>query len=555
MNQETMSWKYWLIKLGLILSLGLLMSAIFRLMVIRGGYYRSLARDNKVYETEIPAGRGKILDRKGRVVGQSVYQYFRLNGDEKVYEEGGDFKGYKFEGKDLAYDLKRQYPYGESMAFVSGYVAKADGEDINLDNCKVKLDQHDNIGRGGVEEYFDCELRGEDGRRLIEVDAKGNYVRELGRQEPMAGEDLNLTVDAFWQDKIFKMIQGKKVVVIMSEPATGKIIAMVSSPSFDPNHFSYMRDSVAISKYLSDRENLPLLNRAIAARYHPGSVFKVVVSTAGMEDKLIDRNTLIEDTGSIKVGDYSYNNWLWTKRGETDGMVDVVKALQRSNDIYFYRLGEKLGPDLIKKWALSFGYGEKTGVELIGELPGIVPDDEWKRQVKGERWYLGNSYHLAIGQGDLDVTPLQVNLMTNVIANNGVRCDLTLNKDKEKNCVDLKISRDTREAVSEGMTRACVEGGTAWPLFNFKTPIACKTGTAEVGDGSKDSHAWLTAYAPIDNPEISITVMVERGGEGSDVAAPIVGDILKEWFEETDTIVPRYDENGKVIYSIEKENE
>jgi penicillin-binding protein 2 len=316
----------------------------------------------------------------------------------------------------------------------------------------------------------------------------------------------------------------------------------VSSPGFDANAFSFNQDNVTIKNYLEDKDNLPLLNRSIAAKYHPGSVFKMVSATAGLESGVIDKNTLIEDTGVIKIGEYSYNNWLWTKRGATDGMVDVVKALKKSNDIYFYRLGEKLGVDRIKEWAEKFGYGAKTGVEIPGEVAGVVPSDQWKREVKGERWFLGDTYHLAIGQGFLDTTPIQVNLATNVIANNGTKCKMSLLKNGEASCEKLSIKAETLRTIKEGMLAACQSGGTAWPLFNFKTKIACKTGTAEVGDGSKDIHAWLTAFAPADNPEISITVFVERGGEGSDVAGPIMGDILKEWFEEPETVVPRYKE-------------
>jgi penicillin-binding protein 2 len=221
------------------------------------------------------------------------------------------------------------------------------------------------------------------------------------------------------------------------------------------------------------------------------------------------------------------------------GEVDIIKAIKRSNDIFFYKLGELLGVDRIKTWALKYGYGNKTGVEITGEVEGVVPDDEWKRKTKGEAWYLGNTYHLSIGQGDLDVTPLQVNQMTNIIANKGVKCRMSILKDAKVECNSIGIEEETWETVIQGMKQACKSGGTAWPLFNFKTEIACKTGTAEVGDGSKDTHAWLTAFAPADNPQISITVMVERGGEGSDVAAPIVGDILKEWFNEPETVVPR----------------
>lgn len=540
--------KYWLLMGGLWLSFGILFSVVVKLIVVQGAYYRELARGNKVLETRIEAGRGKILDRKGRVVAESVYQYFKEVNGVKVFEEVGDFKGYKFEGTGLAYELKREYPYKESLGAITGYLGLVNIEDISKKKCnEVKIDAREMVGRGGVEEWLDCSLRGVAGRRLIEVDAMGKYVRELGREEPVAGKDVNLTIDAYWQEKIYEMVKGKKVAVVVSEPKTGKIISLVSSPGFDPNHFSFQKNNEMITKYLNDKENYPLLNRAIGVRYHPGSVFKMVMATAGLEEKVIDKNTLIEDTGVLKIGDYSYANWLWTKSRSTDGMVDLVTALKRSNDIYFYKLGEALGVDRIKLWANKFGYGKKTGVELVGESDGIVPDDAWKRKIKGERWYLGNTYHLSIGQGDLDVTPLQVNQMTNILANEGKLCQMTILNDKKTECVSLGIKYDNWKTVVEGMKVACKSGGTAWPLFNFKTEIACKTGTAEVGDGSSQTHAWLTAFAPAENPEISITVLVERGGEGSDAAAPIVGDILKEWFEEPETKIPRYDENGKVV--------
>lgn len=541
MREDDFSWKYWVLRLGLIVSFGVLLVAVFRLNVIRGAYFKTLARDNRVYESVIPAARGKIVDRKGRVVAESVYQYFRDENGVRIFEGDGEFQGYKFEGKDLAYELKRKYPYSQAMSLVTGYVGKVSEEELNGGLCGQKIGNWDVVGRGGIEEWFDCQLRGDDGKRLIEVDARGDYVRELGRAEPVIGDDLELSLDAYWQEKIYQLVEGEKAVVIMSEPSTGKIISMVSSPSFDANVFSYQKDNRVIQNYLDDNVAFPLMNRAIAGRYHPGSVFKPVVATAGLEEGAISAEESIEDTGVIKVGEYSYANWLWTKSGATDGMVDMVKALKRSNDIYFYRLGERLGPENMAKWARVYGYGQKTGVELPGELAGVVPDEEWKMENKGEKWYLGNTYHMSIGQGDLDVTPLQVNQMTNVIANNGIRCQMTLLKNGEGECESLEIGPEVFRVMRRGMEQACSVGGTAWPLFNFKTKLACKTGTAEVGDGSEDTHGWLTAFAPADNPEISITVMVERGGEGSDVAAPIVGDILKEWFNEPETIVPRRD--------------
>lgn len=546
MNQiDDSSWKYWLIKFGLILSLGIIFISIVNLGLIKGSYYKNLAIENKLIEKDIPASRATILDRKGRVVAKSVYQYFRMDGENKIYEGVGDFQGYKFEGKDLAYDIKRYYPYGESMSFVTGYIGKVNQDDKNQNNCQIKLDNNELVGRSGVESFLDCKLRGIGGRRLIEVDAKGKYLRELGRQEPLITDDLNLSIDAYWQDKIYKLLDSKKAVVIISEPKTGKIISLVSSPAYNPNDFSDL-NSEKIKEYLNDNQNLPLMNRAIAGRFQPGSVFKIVISTAGLESGVINRDTLIEDTGVLKVGDYSYRNWLWSKSGTTDGMVDIVKAIQRSNDIFFYKLGEKLGLDRIVGWSKKYGFGSKTGVELVGEIEGIVPDSKWKKEIKGESWFLGDTYHLSIGQGFLGVTPLQINQMTNIIANKGVKCKMSILKDSKIECEDLKIKGENYESILQGMKNACKPGGTAWPLFNFKTEIACKTGTAEVGDGSTDTQAWLTAFAPADDPQISITVLVERGGEGSDVAAPIVGDILKDWFEESDTVVPRYKDN-KVV--------
>lgn len=540
MRDEGLNW--WWLKIILIVSMFLLVANLCRLVLVEGKMYREMARGNRMVETVIPAPRGKIVDRKGRVVAESVYRYFKMEGGSRIYEEAGDYTGAKFEGRDLAFELNRNYPYGENLAAVSGYVGRASEAEVLAGNCGFKLDGQSLLGRGGVEEYGDCQLRGRDGKRLVEVDARGEYVRELGRVEPEAGEDLKLTIDAYWQEKIYRMVGESKVVVIMSQPSTGKILAMVSSPSFDPNAFTFDKDNKRIVAYLEDTEGLPLLNRAVGARYHPGSVFKLAMAVGGLESGKIGADTTFEDTGFITVGDYSYKNWLWTKRGGTDGQVDIIKAIKRSNDIFFYRLGEKMGPSLMKSWAEKFGLGVKTGVELPGEIAGIVPDDKWKRENKGERWFLGNSYHMVIGQGDVAVTPLQVNLMTEVVANNGVKCQPTLIEGGGSKCQDLKISQKTIDLVIEGMRQACNSGGTAWPLFNFKTEIACKTGTAEVGDGSKDTHAWLTAFAPIDNPQIAITVLVERGGEGSDVAAPIVGDILKEWFEESETVVPRYKE-------------
>ncbi len=206
MNLETENkdWAFWFLRFSLILTFLLIISKSASLAMIKGGYYKELARENKIFQTDIPAARGNIYDRKGRVVTESIYRYFKMDGENKVYEGEGDFDGYRFEGKDLAYDLKRKYNYGKSLAFVTGYIGKINEDELKQKRCGISLDKSSMMGRGGVEEYFDCDLRGVDGKRLIEVDAMGKYIRELGRQEPVAGNDINLSIDAYWQEKIYE---------------------------------------------------------------------------------------------------------------------------------------------------------------------------------------------------------------------------------------------------------------------------------------------------------------------------------------------------------------
>lgn len=504
--------KYWWLLIGLVLSFGILWVTVVKLNLIKGRYYRDLALNNRVARVIIPSPRGKVFDRKGRVVADNV---------------------------DFNEEVKRFYPYGESMANVTGYLGSVNDEELKNGKCGRSLHHESIVGRAGIEKEMDCELMGNDGYKLVEVDATGNSNRDLGQLDAVGGKDVFLSLDAYWQEKIYKMLDGKKAAVVMSEPETGKILALVTSPSYDANNFNYSYDKETIKTYLEDTENLPMLNRTIGAKYHPGSVFKPIEALGALEEGLIDENTLFEDTGVIKIGDYSFKNWLWTKNGTTDGMVNIVKALKRSNDIFFYKLGEVMGVDRIKNWAHEFGLGEKTGIELPGEVAGLVPNDKWKRENLGERWYLGDTYHLSIGQGDLTVTPLQINQMTNIVASGGQKCQMSILRESPILCEQIKAKEKNWNLVKEGMKEACKNGGTAWPLFNFKTEIACKTGTAELGDGTNDTHAWLTAFAPAEKPQVSITVLVERGGEGSDVAAPIVGDILKEWFEEPETVVPR----------------
>jgi penicillin-binding protein 2 len=402
----------------------------------------------------------------------------------------------------------------------------------------------------GIEEQYESVLRGVNGKELIETDALGRTIKKIGEKQPFSGRDVRLTLDLRLQ-KLVKdaFLDKEKGAVVASDPSTGEILAVYSSPSFDPNLFTMpqtVESSKALKNILESKES-PLFNRAIGGVYPSGSTFKIVTAAAGLETGKISAKTEIEDVGEIKIGPYRFPNWYFLQYGGKDGMVNVVRALKRSNDIFFYKAGEMVGLDSLVLMARKFGLSEKTGIDFPHESKGLMPDEEWKKKTIGDNWYLGDTYHLAIGQGYLLVTPLQINLMTNVIANGGKLCrpHLRLNDQSDSNasdvlCWDIGLKTETISLIKEGMKEACLEGGTAWPFFDFKIQsltsqetekisVGCKTGTAEFGDPNNNTHGWFTVFAPFEKPKITMTILVEGAGEGSNVAAPVAKKVLSEW--------------------------
>lgn len=435
----------------------------------------------------------------------------------------------------------RHYIYDKALAHVLGYIAEAGEEDFSIINPRPQLNYSNFpqqeikvlVGKTGIEKEYDRFLRGEDGGVLVETNASGEVIREVKKIEPKEGQSLQLTLDLDLQKKAFELIKDQKGAIVVSQPQTGEILALVSAPSFDPNN---------IEDFLNDPDK-PMFNRAITGLYPPGSVFKIVTAIAGLEEEKIDASTLVEDIGVLKVGQFSFSNWYFTQYGQTDGLVDILKAIQRSNDIYFYKVGEWLGISHLEDWAKYFGLGKRLGIDIPEEAAGLIPNPDWKKETKFERWYLGDTYITAIGQGDLQLTPLQVNELASVIAADGQLCTPHLVKDftiidprprlnYSNFCQDLNIKPENLSLVKEGMKQACQEGGTAWPFFDFSPQVGCKTGTAEFGHPEDKTHAWFTVFAPWDKPEIVVTVLLEEGGEGSSQAAPLAKELLKYWFEK-----------------------
>lgn len=523
----------------------ILLIKLFTLTIVKGSYYRRLSEANRIQEIPIEPKYGTIRDRKGFVLAE--------NKEADVSTQ-----------KDFIRS-ERIYYFPEETAHLIGYRQMADKKDIAMDYCPRKLIQNEKVGKKGVEKLFDCELRGIPGKKLVEVNASGKKEGVIAVIPPIDGKPIQLALDIELQRAAFAALGGRRGAVIAMKPTTGELLTFVSSPSFDPTFFE--KGDVRVSEILNNKEK-PLLNRITEGVYPPGSIFKPLIATGALEEGIFTDKTIIQDDGFVMAGALRFGNWYFLQYGKTEGPVDMLKALQRSNDTYFYKLGEKMGPEKMQIWAEKFGLGSAVSIGF-DEAEGTLPSPFWKSETLKENWYLGDTYNYSIGQGYLSTTPLQMAYALSPFANNGSQCKPQLIKFSSPECKKLAISQETIDVIKEGMKRACSPGGTGWPLFDFKVknvelfakdlekipeakkasaaasmnrnsiyfkPIqtACKTGTAESHAKSGIPHAWIQVFAPFENPEISVTVLVEEAGQGSDIAAPIAQDVLKAYFERVE---------------------
>jgi len=486
----------------LVLLFAVAFSRVFFLTVFMGGHFSGLALGNMVKIESNAAKRGTISDRNGKQLAVNIEN----------------------NGKVIRY-----YPSGEVMAGVVGYIGASLEQGANSEIL---------VGREGLESEYQDKLAGIPGETLVEETAEGVKRTEIVRKEAVAGENLVTNLDLGVQQTSLSALKnalitsGKSGAVVVAT-VDGKVLALVSAPSFDNNLFiaegkrsDFGGEFKDVADLLSDTEKKPLFNRALSGDFAPGSVFKLVPALAALEEKKITGSSLYDDSGEIVIGAYSYSNWLLDKYGQTEGKINVVKAIARSNDIFFYRAGEALGVDNLVKWSQKLGLGERTGIDLPGESVGFVPTPYWREKTFGEKWFLGNTYHFAIGQGDVMTTPLQINRMT-AAAISGLKCPPRLVG--TATCMDLKINETNKKTVLDGMLAACSPGGTAYPLYMYGGKIYCKTGTAQKGGEETQPNAWLSMVIPIgDNIKnwVVVTVLVEEGGEGSAVAAPVAKELV-----------------------------
>lgn len=526
---------------------------LFHLQVVEGKLNRDRADLNRIQVRMLHAPRGVIYDRNGTILAQNspgfrLGEKFLTRDEARILEARNDPQI-----NDLEIDNFRFYPFGPITAHILGYVGQISQDELKqnftaYEQSSTAYNLGDRIGRAGIEAFYENWLRGKDGAEIIEIDSSGRKLRTLRKIDPISGKNVHLSLDIDLQKEVFRIFSEGVVkagsccgAAIIEDPSTGEILALVSLPSYDNNCFTDPQRGDEATNYFQDPTS-PLLNRVIAGTYPPGSTFKITTALAGISTGKITKSTQFEDTGVMFLGPWQFPNWYFIQYGRKEGMVDLVKALQRSNDIFFYKVGELVGEKTLAQVAKKIGLGKKLGIDLPGEVDGLVPSDEWKQKNIGQGWYPGDTLHMAIGQGFILTTPLQILAQTAFAANGGSLIQPHLaTKITNSDGVVIKqfnfdpivkdiFKKEDLELVKKGLSLVPKDGGTAWPFFNFSLPTAGKTGTAEYGDPKGRTHAWYTSFAPLDNPKIAVTVLIEGGGEGSTVASPVVKQIYTWYF-------------------------
>lgn len=450
-------------------------------------------------------------------------------------------------GLSIEVGQSRQYPFAEDFAHVLGYVSAVSEKEVTGDPL-LELPGF-KVGKNGVERVFDLNLRGKAGNTQVEVNAVGRVIRELSRQEGQPGVDLRLTIDRDLQKLAAdRLKEEKSASAVILDIHNGDVLALSSVPGFDPNEFVTGLSSKTWRRLIND-PYAPLTNKAISGLYAPGSTFKMVVALAALEARIVAPDHRVFCRGHTQLGNARFH--CWKRHGH--GWQDMYDAHQNSCDVYFYDIAKRIGIDRIAAMATRFGLGTKTGIELPSEKGGVIPTRAWKKALIGTAWQQGETLISGIGQGFILTTPLQLAVMTARIANGGkavlprlIRAAEVDGKEEEPVFKDLGISKRSLDVVREGMNRVTnVQQGTAYRarISEEGMEMSGKTGTAQVRRISKSErdtrvlknherpwrerdHALFVGYAPSDNPRYAVSVIVEHGGGGSKVAAPIARDLL-----------------------------
>ena len=556
----------------------LLSARLFYLQVIRGGYYWDLSEQQRTHLILERAPRGFIYDANGRVIvgnktafialfypfsqsqiptkelmaqikkilplknlsasialGWRSGKVIRLS-DNLTREEMFRLQEQRlaFPGISVVKEARREYNLPETSAHLTGYlneVTQDELEDLGDEGYKAG----DWIGRSGLEQVYNGYLRGQDGGWQIEVDAYGHQTRLVRHIPSTMGSSLHTTIDSKLQevagDELARSPTGRGAVVAI-DPRSGAVKAFVSSPGFDPNA-SFSKD---FAKYVIDKDKkLPLFDRAVQGLYAPGSTFKIVPFSAALAEGNVGPDLSFYCPGSFTLGDKTFK--CWQKKGH--GRLTLIPALANSCDVYFYQLGLKIGPKLMQKFAKEFGLGEKTNIDIPFEKKGLIPDSDWKLKKMNDAWRQGDTVNMAIGQGPIWITPVQMAVLMATVANSGTIykpyivekvVSVTgeeLYRASAQKKGEVKMPEDAWRLLHIGLEEVILNGtGRGCYFSNLK--VAGKTGTAQNPHGQ--DHAWFIAYAPADKPELAVAVIVENGGHGGATAVPIARKMFETYF-------------------------
>jgi penicillin-binding protein 2 len=572
----------------------LLAGRLWFLQVMEGERFFFLSEKNRVRIKKVPGTRGLVFDHKGQLLvesrpsfdvlfvpedaddpeavlrraaallksdGQTLLALYEQSRSRAPFEEivlGRDVdwesvvaieaNQLDLPGVSLRVRPRRAYHNGGMAAHLLGYVGEINRDQLKLYRAKG-YSMGDEIGQFGLEKSWETYLRGRSGGQQVEVDALGRRVRVLHEVQDVPGQSVHLTLDRDLQEAAWRALEGKAGAIVVLSVRDGAVLALASAPAFDPNLFARGVTAEQWRALVQDPFK-PLNNRAVQGQYAPGSTFKIVVGIAGLEEGAIDPSSAISDPGFFVVGNRAFRDW----KEKGHGRVDFHRGLVESCDVYYYQLGQRLGPDKIAKYARLFGLGEKTGIGLDDEKAGLVPDTEWKRRRFRQPWYPGETPSLAIGQGYVTVTPLQMANLIAAVANGGtlyrpwiVRKVTALDGSVieeygPQKIRDIPLKPETLERIRAAL-RDVVNYGTGGRARSEKITIAGKTGTAQVVEfkgavikserlsyWTRD-HAWFVAYAPAEDPEIAVAVLVEHGGLGGAVAAPLAKKVIEKYAE------------------------
>ena len=580
------------------LALGGLLARMYQLQIVEHEIYTTLSDKNRVQVQSVPPPRGLVYDRNNLLLAENrpVFSLTlvperigsmdetlarlteilsisdedierfqrRLNEPRRPFQEiplSYDLNEeeiarmavhrHRFPGVEVKAELVRYYPHSELTAHALGYVGRINRNELQRID-PVNYAGTNYIGKSGVERFYEKVLHGKVGYQHVETNARGRILRVLERENPVPGEDLQLHLDLRLQRKAHELLEGRRGAIIAIEPVTGGILALASVPGFDANKFV---TGISVKDYrdLSESIDKPLFNRALRGQYPPGSTIKPMMAVAALDSGVTTRERTIWDPGYFQLKESGRRYRDWKRTGH--GWVDLMDSVAESCDVYFYQIGVEMGVDVMYDYLSRFGFGEDATLDVAGALSGLLPSRDWKRAVRSEPWYPGDSVNMSIGQGFFLATPLQLatatargewvepRLLKDIRGDRPVEEFLPASTHKPldlKNPDDWEYVVDTMEEVMHG-TRGTARGAARGASYR----MAGKTGTAQVFSLGEDEeydaeeirerlrdHALFVGFAPTDDPKIAVAIIVENGGGGSSVAAPVARGLFDAWLEE-----------------------